>query len=472
MDFRIEKDFLGEVKIPAERYYGIHTARSAGNFRLSGYKVPFELIKGFAIVKKAAAITNGRLGYIDELLVSAIVKACDEIVSGKFQEDFIVDALQGGAGTSTNMNVNEVIANRANEILGYEKGKYYPVHPLEHVNLHQSTNDTYPTALKIAVLFLLQSLSENIAQFQGVLQRKEKEFASILKIGRTELQEAVPITLGREFSAFADAVSRDRWRVWKAMERIRFLNIGGTAIGTGLAAPKDYIFEVVEVLRELTGLNISRHENPVSVTAFADDFVEVAGILDAYVSNLFKIANDLRLMNFLKEVKLKPVQPGSSIMPGKVNPVIMEATIQVAMKVRSNFTTVRECASYGTFQIVEFMPLLAFSMIESLKLLINATSMISSHLEDIKAVPERCEEYFSKSFSLVTALLPLIGYEKATEIVKEIGERGISDIKGFLKENLGEKVVEKFLSPEYLNSLGYDEDELEEFFNDNNPEGS
>ncbi|OMH40965.1 aspartate ammonia-lyase [Desulfurobacterium indicum] len=468
MKFRIERDFLGEVSIPADRYYGAHTARAAGNFPISGYKVPFELIQGFAFVKKAAAIVNGRLGYLEEEIVNAIVKSCDEVLEGKFKEDFIVDAFQGGAGTSTNMNVNEVIANRANEILGSEKGKYFPVHPLEHVNLHQSTNDTYPTALKIASLFLLKELSEKVAEFQGSLQKKEKEFASIVKIGRTELQEAVPITLGREFSGYADAISRDRWRIWKAMERIRILNIGGTAIGTGLAAPRDYIFEIIEVLRELTGLNISRHENPVSVTAFADDFVEVAGILDAYASNVFKIANDLRLMNMLKEIKLKPVQPGSSIMPGKVNPVIMEAATQVAIRVKANFSTVRECASHASFEIVEFMPLLAFSLIEALKLLINISEILSKHVAEIKPISEKCQEYFEKSFSLVTVMLPLIGYENATEIVKEIKEKGVKNIRDYLTQRFGMEVVEKLLSPEYLNALGYDEEELEELLDEFN----
>ncbi len=472
MEFRVERDFLGEVNIPAERYYGIHTARSAGNFNLSDNKVSFDLIKAFALVKKAAAITNEKLGYLDEVIANAIIKSCDEIVGGKFREDFIVDVFQGGAGTSTNMNVNEVIANRANEILGYEKGKYFPVHPLEHVNLHQSTNDTYPSALKIASLFLLQNLSEEIAKFQGVLQKKEKEFTSVMKIGRTELQEAVPITLGREFSGFADAVSRDRWRIWKALERLRILNIGGTAIGTGLAAPKDYIFEVIDVLRDLTGLNISRHENPVSVTAFVDDFVEVVGIIDAYISNLFKISNDLRMMNLLKEIRLKPVQPGSSIMPGKVNPVIMESAIQISIRVRADFAVVRECSSLASFQIAEFMPLLAFSFIESLKLLIKTTKMVAEHIEGIKPLTDNCKNYFEKSFSIVTALLPLIGYEKAAELVKELESRNIENIKQFLEDKLGKGIVEKFLSAEYLNSLGYDEEELEEFLDDINPKRS
>lgn len=457
---------MGSFEVPVNSYYGIHTARALRNFFISGYKVPQELITSYALVKKACAITNIRLGYLEEEIGNAIIKACDEILEGKFQEEFVVDAFQGGAGTSTNMNVNEVIANRANEILGYKKGEYYPVHPLEHVNLHQSTNDTYPTALKIAALFMLEDLSSAIARLQGVLQEKEKEFAHILKIGRTELQEAVPFTLGREFSGFAEAISRDRWRVWKCKERIRVLNIGGTVIGTGLTAPRDYIFLVIEALRELTGLNICRAENPVSVTAFADDIVEVVGILDAYASNLFKISNDLRLMNLLREIQLKPVQPGSSIMPGKVTPVILEAVMQVALRVKANSYTIRECASYSHFQLVEFMPLIAFCFLESLRLLLNVTNLLKEYLTELKANEEICKKYFEESFSIITALLPLIGYEKAVEVVQEIQAKGIKNIKEFLQQKFGDKVL-KLLSPENLNSLGYDENKIEELRNDN-----
>ncbi|WP_024788987.1 aspartate ammonia-lyase [Lebetimonas sp. JH292] len=465
--FREEKDSLGVVKIPSDRYYGIHTARAYNNFQISGYKVPNELIKSYALVKKACATTNAKLNYLSEEYANAICNACDEIIDEKFQEDFIVDALQGGAGTSTNMNINEVIANRANEILGYPKGKYYPIHPLEHVNLHQSTNDTYPGTLKIAALFLLEKLSEVIADFQNILQKKEKEFASILKIGRTELQEAVPFTLGREFSAFAEAISRDRWRIWKCKERIRVLNIGSTAIGTGLTAPREYIFLVIEILRDLTRLNISRAENPVSVTAFADDIVEVVGILDAYSSNLFKISNDIRLMNFLKEIKLKPAQAGSSIMPGKINPVILESAMQTAIKVKSDFNVIRDCVSLSSFQIVEFMPLIAFSFIESLKLLLNITVNLKEHIKEIKANEKICNKYFEESFSILTVLLPLIGYEKTLKIVKEIQNKNITNIKEFLKNRFGEKILELFF-PENLNSLGYDKNKLKELFNDIN----
>ncbi len=252
----------------------------------------------------------------------AIINACDEIAKGRFSDQFPVDALQGGAGTSTNMNLNEVIANRAIEILGGNKGDYSLIHPLEDVNLHQSTNDVYPTAIKVAGIYRLRDLAKAIAELQGAFQEKEKEFAGIIKIGRTELQEAVPITLGAEFSAFAEAISRDRWRTFKCEERLRVVNLGGTAVGTGLAAPQDYIFLVIEKLREVTGLGLSRGENLPAETANADSFVEVSGILKAHAVNLLKIANDLRLMNLLGEIKLPQLQAGSSIMPGKVNPVL------------------------------------------------------------------------------------------------------------------------------------------------------
>ncbi len=465
--YREEKDFLGKFKIPNDKYYGIHTARSLKNFSFSEYKISEKFISSYALVKKACAITNVKLGYTNENIGEAIIAACDEIMEGKFKEEFILDPLQGGAGTSINMNINEVIANRANEILGYEKGKYYPIHPLEHVNLHQSTNDTYPTALKITVLYLLENLSNEIAKFQGILQKKEQEFQSILKIGRTELQEAIPFTLGREFSGFAEAISRDRWRIWKCKERIRTLNIGGTAIGTGLTAPRDYIFLVIDILRELTELNISRAENPLSITAFADDIVEVVGILDAYASNLLKISNDLRLMNLLKEIKLQPVQPGSSIMPGKINPVILEAVIQIALKVKANSSLIRDCASFSTFQIIEFIPLISFSFLESLNLLINITISLTKHITQIQAQKNHCEKYFEENISILTILLPLIGYKKTQKLIEETINQNKKNIKKFLQQKFNNKIL-KLLSPEYLNSFGYDEDKLKEIYNDNN----
>jgi aspartate ammonia-lyase len=289
-DQRIEKDLLGELAVPRDAYWGIHTQRAVNNFSISGMKVNAGLISALAQTKKACTLANLETGHLTPEKGKTIIAACDDIAAGRLSDQFPVDALQGGAGTSTNMNVNEVIANRAIELQGGKKGNYDFIHPLEDVNLHQSTNDVYPTALKVAAIFKLRDLSNAVSGLQGAFQEKEKEFAAIVKMGRTELQEALPITLGAEFSAFAEAFSRDRWRIFKCEERLRVVNLGGTAVGTGLAAPRDYIFLVIEKLREVTGLGLSRGENILGETANADSFVEVSGILKAHAVNLIKIA--------------------------------------------------------------------------------------------------------------------------------------------------------------------------------------
>ena len=289
---RVEHDMLGEKEVPATVYWGIHTQRALENFPFASGRVPFELIRAMAMVKRAAAGANRDLGYLSAEKAAAIITACDEIMAGQLTDQFPLDALQGGAGTSTHMNVNEVIANRGLEILGRDKGDYAGLHPLQDVNLHQSTNDVYPTAVKVAAILELKRLSDAIALLQGALQRKEKEFADIIKLGRTEMQDAVPITLGSEFSGWAEAVARDRWRTFKCEERLRVVNIGGTAVGTGIGAPRDYIFLVIEKLREATGLGLSRAENLVGETANADTFVEVSGILKAHMVNILKMSNE------------------------------------------------------------------------------------------------------------------------------------------------------------------------------------
>ena len=278
MNQRKEKDGLGEMDVPADAYWGIHTERARRNFALTGRTAPEPLIRALVMVKKACALANRELGYLPAEKADAILAACDELIGGAPAGQFPVDALQGGAGTSTHMNVNEVIANRALEVLGFAKGDYARLHPIEDVNLHQSTNDVYPTALKIAAIFGLRQLSESVAGLQNAFQKKEKEFSGIVKIGRTEMQEAVPLTLGAEFSAFAEAFARDRWRTFKCEERLRTVNLGGTAVGTGLTAPRNYIFLVIERLREVTGLGLTRGENAVDQTANADCFVEVSGM--------------------------------------------------------------------------------------------------------------------------------------------------------------------------------------------------
>jgi aspartate ammonia-lyase len=457
--FRIEKDFLGERKIPQEVYWGIHTERARENFGISGYKLNPSLIKALAVVKKACAQANLELGYLEERKAKAILQACEEIAEGKFSDQFPVDALQGGAGTSSNMNINEVVANRAVELLGGKKGDASIVHPIEDVNLHQSTNDVYPTAVKIAAILLLRNLSEAIAKVQGAFQKKEKEFAKIVKIGRTELQEAVPITLGAEFSAFGEALARDRWRTFKCEERLRVVNIGGTAVGTGLSSPRSYIFLVIEKLRDLTGLGLSRGENLLDATANTDPFVEVSGILKAHANNLIKTGNDVRLLHFLGEIELPKLQAGSSIMPGKVNPVMLEATMQAAIKVLANDFIITEACSRSTFQINEFLPLLAHAILESLDILININSILADHIEAIKANEAKCRQYFDQSPMIITAFLPSLGYDRANELLQEFFSSGRNNLREFLSEKLGAGLVEKILSPYRLISLGYREDE-------------
>ena len=453
---RVEKDFLGEKRIPREAYWGIHTERARENFPISGYRMNPSLIKALAVVKKACAEANLELGYLEEKKAQAIFQACDEIGGGNFSDQFPVDALQGGAGTSSNMNLNEVIANRAAELLGGERGTGL-VHPLEDVNLHQSTNDVYPTAVKVAAIFLLRDLSQAIATLQGSFQRKEKEFAAIVKMGRTELQEAVPITLGAEFSAFGEALSRDRWRTFKCEERLRVVNIGGTAVGTGLSSPRSFIFLVIEKLRDLTGLGLSRGENLLDATANTDPFVEVSGILKAHASNLIKIGNDLRLLHLLVEIELPKLQAGSSIMPGKVNPVLLEAVIQAAIKVMADDLVVTEACSRSTLQINEFLPLLAHSLLEALDILINVNSILAEHVAEIKAREEKCREYFEQSPMTITAFLPHIGYDRAAALLREFDSSGRKNLREFLSEKLGKDLVDRILSPYHLVALGYRE---------------
>ena len=452
---RIEHDFLGSLDVPSDAYWGIHTQRAINNFHISGIKVNISLIRSLALTKKACCLANLETGHLTPEKGKAIIKACDEIAAGKLSDQFLVDALQGGAGTSTNMNLNEVIANRAIELLGGKKGNYDLIHPLEDVNLHQSTNDVYPTALKVATIFRLRDLSKAIAGLQGAFQEKEKEFAAIVKLGRTELQEAVPITLGAEFSAFAEAFSRDRWRTFKCEERLRVVNLGGTAVGTGLAAPRNYIFLVIEKLREVTGLGLSRGENVLGETANADSFVEVSGILKAHAVNLIKISNDLRLMNLLGEIQLPQLQAGSSIMPGKVNPVLAEAAIQAGMKIIANDAIVTDAAARGTLQINEFLPLLAHALLESLDLLININGMLIDHVRGIVANKEKCEEYFNTSPMIITALLPVIGYEEAAQFITEFSSGSGNNMRRFLEEKLGKELIDKIFSPYQLTALGY-----------------
>ena len=455
MNTRLEKDLFGELEINTDCYWGIHTERALRNFQLTGRPVKPALIRAMALVKKACCLANLDTGNIEQKKAGAITEAAGEIASGKLSDQFPVDALQGGAGTSVNMNLNEVIANRAIEILGGRKGDYSFISPLDDVNLHQSTNDTFPTAVKIAGIYGFRTLSEKAAVLQGAFQEKEKEFGKIVKVGRTELQEAVPLTLGAEFAAFSEAISRDRWRTFKCEERLRVVNLGGTAVGTGLAAPRDYIFLVIEKLREVTGLGLARGENLTGETANADPFVEVSGILKAHATNIIKIANDLRLLNLLGELQLPGLQAGSSIMPGKVNPVQMEAAIQAGIKVMANDAIIAEAASRGTLQIVEFLPLLADALLESLELLANTDVMLAGAVSGIRADEAKSRSYFDRSPTIITALLPIIGYERASALLKEFEQSSNQNMREYLETKLGRDTVEKAFAPYRLTALGY-----------------
>ena len=463
-NFRTESDLLGNKQIPEDVLWGIHTARAVENFPLSDRPVHPEMIKAYGEVKLACVQTNIRLGFWKATpeKADAIEKACFEMSQGLLNEHILVDALQGGAGTSTNMNVNEVIANRALQILGKKPGNYKIVSPLDDVNLHQSTNDTYPTALKIAAIRLLRQLEQNVLELQESFQQKEKEFAHIVKIGRTQLQDAVLTTLGRTMSAYSEAFSRDRWRIYKCEERLRVVNLGGTAIGTGLGAPRQFIFKVVDRLRENTNIGLARSENLIDGTQNTDVFVEVSGILKACASNLYKISNDLRLLSSgpdagLGEINLPARQAGSSIMPGKVNPVIPEAAAQAALLAMGNDQVIAQACSAGNLELNQFMPLIAYTLLENLSVLNKATSIFNSNcVTGITANEKICRAQVENATATVTALIPKIGYEKASLLVKKSKAENISMKEAALKLNfLSAKDFEDLITPEAVCRLGH-----------------
>ena len=427
---RIEKDGLGEAALPGDALYGLQSVRARDNFALDYRGTNRRLIYAMVTVKKAAARTyeklkapasSGRAG-----VYGAIIRACDRILAGEADAMFIVDALQGGAGTSTNMNVNEVIANLALSILGEAPGRYDIIHPLDDVNRGQSTNDVYPTALRIAAIELLRELSGACAALQEALQRKEQEFQDIRKLGRTELMDAVPVTLGAEFGAYAQAIARDRWRLYKIEERLRQVNLGGAAVGLSPdPLSRKYRFTVIEELRELTGMGLAAAEYPMDLTQNADVFVEVSGLLKALAVNLMKVSRDLRLMNSgprggLGEITLAPMQAGSTIMPGKVNPVIPEMTIQAAIRVIANDSAVTAAAALGEFELNAFSPLIADALLESLSLLCRAVPLFRAKcVELVRAEPERCAQLLDASWAFAAAYVPRLGYEKVRIIIEE-----------------------------------------------------
>ncbi|RBP00863.1 aspartate ammonia-lyase [Roseiarcus fermentans] len=459
--FRVEHDLIGDLRVAAEAYYGVHTARALENFAVLGRPCHPELIKAMAAVKEAAALTNRSLSALDAEAATAICEAAREVSGGLLHEWIRVDGLQGGAGTSLNMNVNEVIANRAAERLGFRKGDYARIHPIDHVNLHQSTNDVFPTALRVAALRLLDRLEARIAGLQLELQDKEAAFSGLLKMGRTQLQDALPTTFGATFGAWAEAIARDRWRVFKCKERLRVVNLGATAIGTGVAAPRDYIFRVVGALRDVTKLNLSRAENLLDATQNVDVFVEVSGILKAHAVNLFKISSDIRLMASgpragLNELALAPVQAGSSIMPGKVNPVICEAVAQAAMAMIGHDAAITAACQSGQLELNAFLPLVAQSLLDGLTSLIAADAAFAERcIARIGVNAAEAARQVETSWAVVTALVPALGYEEATRIAAAARGTGRA-VRELARETglIDDAELDRLLSPATMTHLG------------------
>lgn len=444
-DYRTEKDSIGEKKVPEDVYYGVQSLRAAENFHITGLNMHPEIINSLAYIKKAAAITNCEIGILDKDRATAIVQACDEIIEGKFHKDFIVDPIQGGAGTSLNMNANEVIANRAIEILGGKKGDYSVVNPNDHVNCGQSTNDVIPTAGKMTSLRLLRVLKEELLRLHKTFAQKAEEFDHVIKIGRTQMQDAVPIRLGQEFHAYSVAVLRDINRMDKAMDEMRFLNMGGTAIGTGINADKAYLNRIVPNLVEVSGMDFVQAFDLIDATQNLDPFVAVSGAIKACAVTLSKIANDLRLMSSgpragFGEINLPPKQNGSSIMPGKVNPVIPEVVNQVAFNVIGNDITITMAAEAGQLELNAFEPIIFYCMFQSIDTLAYAVrTFVDNCVSGITANEERCEELAENSIGLITAISPHVGYQKAADIAKKALKTGKSVRSLILEEDLMSK---------------------------------
>lgn len=423
---RVEYDSLGALPVPAGAYYGIHTVRAVENFPISGVTVAAypDFVNALAAVKRAAAEANRELGLLDDERADAIVAACDEVRVGKWHEHFVVDVIQGGAGTSTNMNANEVIANRGLEILGFERGDYSKLHPLEHVNMSQSTNDVYPTAVKIALQAQIAVLAGTLRRVSAAFGAKADEFMDVLKMGRTQLQDAVPMTLGQEFGTYAVMVAEDADRLGEAAQLIAEINLGGTAIGTGLNSHPRYAGLVCEKLIAVTGLPLSTAHDLVEATQDVGAFVQVSGVLKRTALKLSKICNDLRLLSSgprsgLNEINLPAVQPGSSIMPGKVNPVIPEVVNQVAFEIVGCDVAVSMAAESGQLQLNAFEPIIAHSLFQSLTHMNHACqTLIDKCITGITANREHLLESVTHSIGVVTALSPYIGYAEAARIAK------------------------------------------------------
>ena len=460
-DYRVERDSIGVKDIPEDVYYGVQSLRAAENFHITGLNMHPEIINSLAYIKKAAAITNCEVGLLEKKKAQAIVQACDEIISGQFHNEFIVDPIQGGAGTSLNMNANEVIANRAIEILGGKKGDYTIINPNDDVNCGQSTNDVIPTAGKMTSLRLLQNLKKQLLRLYDALNEKAVEFDHVIKMGRTQMQDAVPIRLGQEFKAYSVAIMRDIHRMDKAMDEMRTLNMGGTAIGTGINADEGYLRRIVPNLTEISGMDFIQAFDLIDSTQNLDPFVAVSGAVKACAVTLSKMSNDLRLMSSgprtgFGEINLPAKQNGSSIMPGKVNPVIPEVVNQVAFNIIGNDVTITMAAEAGQLELNAFEPIIFYCMFQSIDTLGYAVeTLVDNCIVGITANEERCRQLVENSVGIITAICPHVGYEKTADIAKKAINSNESVRSLILKENImDEEELSRILDPIHMTEPG------------------
>ncbi|WP_026674721.1 aspartate ammonia-lyase [Alkalihalobacterium bogoriense] len=460
-EYRIERDLLGEKEVPKDAYYGIQTMRAKENFPITGYPPHKELIRAFGYVKKAAALANADVGGLNKKLADAIVKASEEVIAGDFDDQFIVDSIQGGAGTSFNMNANEVIANRAIEHLGGNKGDYMKLSPNTHVNMAQSTNDAFPTAIHIACLSLAKGLTESLSDLIQEFEKKAKEFDSVIKMGRTHLQDAVPIRLGQEFGAYRRVLTRDLQRIKGSVSHLYEINMGATAVGTGLNAKPEYIEKVAKHLADITKLPFQTAEDLVDATQNTDAYTELSSALKILAINLSKIANDLRLISSgpktgINEINLPPRQPGSSIMPGKVNPVMCEVMNQISFQVIGNDHTISLASEAGQLELNVMEPVLVFNLLQSLSILQNGMTVFRKYaIEGITANIEHCRNMVERSVGVITAINPHVGYEVATRVAKEALQENRSVREICLERGiLSEEELNEILDPIEMTNPG------------------
>ncbi|WNS78404.1 aspartate ammonia-lyase [Domibacillus sp. DTU_2020_1001157_1_SI_ALB_TIR_016] len=465
--YRIERDFLGEKALPANVYYGIQTLRAVENFPITGYKIHEEMIRALTMIKKAAAAANMDAGRLQKEKGAAIIEAAEEILAGQWHDYFIVDPIQGGAGTSMNMNTNEVIANRALEIMGHPKGAYHELSPNSHVNMSQSTNDVFPTAIHISTLNLLEKLLVTMERMLTAFHSKAEQFDHVIKMGRTHLQDAVPIRLGQEFEAYSRVIGRDIKRIAQARQHLYEVNMGATAVGTGLNADPCYIENVVKHLAEISGLPLVSAEHLVDATQNTDAYTEVSAALKVCMMNMSKIANDLRIMASgpragLGEITLPARQPGSSIMPGKVNPVMAELINQIAFQVIGNDHTICLASEAGQLELNVMEPVLVFNLLQSISIMNNGFQSFTSYcVEGIEANEQHLREYVEQSVGVITAINPHLGYETTSQIAREAVLSGKSVRELCLQKGLlTERELDLILNPYEMTKPGIAGSEL------------